>query len=323
MDKWEKVVLLHRALKSSKYCIPLKTIIGELECSEATFHRIRAFMQTNLGAPIVFDRTYGGYCYDSAQSKQFELPGLWFTKNELEALLSFEHAVEGLQGGFFQDILAPVKNRFEPILKAQKARMDVLRNRIKIIPIQSRPIDDALFRVVADAVVRQRCIHIEHSKLSEKEPTSRIISPQTLVRYRDNWYVDAYCHLRRKLRTFALDRLTKAEPVTDKYHVVSKREREKFFASAYGIFTGPAVHSAVIDFTGASAREVANEKWHPKQEGKWLDDKTFRLTVPYGHSRELIMDIMRWGDGAEVKEPKELRELVSEAIKRAMKNYEK
>jgi proteasome accessory factor C len=323
MDKWEKVVMLHRTLRTCRYCVPLKTIVAELECSEATFHRIRGFMQINLGAPIVYNHTYGGYCYDSAQSEQFELPGLWFTKKELEALLSFEHAVESLQGGFFQDILAPVKDRFEPILKAQKTHLNALRDRIKIIPIQSRPIADALFRTIAGAVIRQRCLHIEHSKLSEKEPTSRTISPQTLVRYRDNWYVDAYCHLRRKLRTFALDRLTKAEPVTDKYHVVSKREREKFFASAYGIFTGPATQSAVIDFTGTAAREVAHEQWHPKQVGKWLDDKTYRLTVPFGHSRELIMDVLRWGEFAEVKAPEDLREQVGKTLKRSLKKYEK
>jgi predicted DNA-binding transcriptional regulator YafY len=297
--------------------------MADLECSEATFHRIRGFMQNNLGAPIVFNRTCGGYCYDASQSEPFELPGLWFTKKEVEAILSLDYAVESLQGGFFSDILSPVRTRFEPILKVQKTRMAALRDRIKIIPIQSRPINDSIFRAVAGAVVKQRCLHIEHSKLSEKEPTSRTISPQTVVRYRDNWYVDAYCHLRRKLRTFALDRLTKAEPVTDKYHVISKREREEFFASAYGIFTGPAFKSAVIDFAGTAAREVSHEQWHPKQAGKWLDDKTYRLTVPYGHSRELIMDILRWGEFAEVKAPKDLREQVSKTLKMSLKNYEK
>ena len=323
MDKWEKVVLLHRALKTCKYCIPLKTILTELECSEATFHRIRGFMQSRLGAPIVFDRTYGGYCYDAAESGPFELPGLWFTRKEIEALLSLDYAVEAMQGGFFRDILSPVKSRFEPILKAQDTRIDVLRDRIKIIPIQSRPIDEAIFRVVAGAVVRPRRIRIEHSKLSEEGPTARTISPQTLVRYRDNWYVDAYCHLRQELRTFALDRLTKAETAPGKHHRVSRQQREDFFASAYGIFTGPADKKAVIDFTGTAAREVSRETWHPKQEGKWLDEKTYRLTLPYGHSRELIMDILRWGEWAEVKGPKELRKETGKTIKSAIKKYGK
>ena len=44
MDKWEKVVLFHRLLKDSKYCISLDRAKKELDCSEATFHRIRGWM---------------------------------------------------------------------------------------------------------------------------------------------------------------------------------------------------------------------------------------------------------------------------------------
>ncbi|MBN2187864.1 MAG: hypothetical protein JW699_00310 [Chitinispirillaceae bacterium] len=45
MDKWEKVLTLHRLLNSRTYTIPLDTILNEIECSEATFHRIRCFLQ--------------------------------------------------------------------------------------------------------------------------------------------------------------------------------------------------------------------------------------------------------------------------------------
>jgi hypothetical protein len=72
VDKWEKVVLLDRMLHSRKYCIPLKAILEELECSQATFHRIRTFMQTNLGAPIEFDQRYKGYRYKTENGVPFE-----------------------------------------------------------------------------------------------------------------------------------------------------------------------------------------------------------------------------------------------------------
>jgi len=39
-----------------------------------------------------------------------------------------------LQGGLFSDAFAPIKNRFEPLLKIQKIKMVSLRNRMKIIP---------------------------------------------------------------------------------------------------------------------------------------------------------------------------------------------
>jgi proteasome accessory factor C len=323
MDKWEKVISAHRLLAQSRHCVALQTIIRELECSEATFHRIRAYMQHHLGAPIIYDRHYNGYRYNNPDGATFELPGLWLTKSEIEALLSLDYAVESLQGGFLREILAPVKNRFEPLLSAQKTTLATLHDRLKIIPIQSRPIDESIFRTVAGAVIHPRRLKIEHAKLTDAEPAARIISPQTLVRYRDNWYLDAFCHLRNDLRTFALDRLTKAEPAPGKHHRVPLQQRETFFAAAYGIFTGPADKSAIIDFTDTAARDVSHATWHPKQQGCWIDPSTYRLTVPYGNSRELIMDILRWGDLAEVKAPEELRNEVQTILHRMIKNYAK
>ncbi len=323
MDKWEKVVLFHRLLSRSTYSVPKEQILSELDCSEATFHRIRSFMLSNLGAPIVFDRRYGGYRYDKTGDEPFELPGLWFTRNEIEALLCLDRAVESLHGSFFGDILAPVKKRFEPLLKAQKTRMAVLRDRIKIVPIQSRQIDETLFRTVAGAVISGKPLRIEHAKLPDETPTARIISPQALVRYRDNWYVDAFCHLRNHLRTFALNRIVSAGFAPWKFRKVTAEKMQAFYADSYGIFTGPADKKAVIDFTGTAAHEVSQEKWHPKQQGQWVSDKTYRLTVPYGHSRELVMDILRWGSDAEVIGPKELLKTIKTKIAGMMKKYGK
>jgi predicted DNA-binding transcriptional regulator YafY len=36
-------------------------------------------------------------------------------------------------------------------------------------------------------------------------PTEREVSPQRLVHYRDNWYLDAWCHLREDVRSFSID----------------------------------------------------------------------------------------------------------------------
>jgi predicted DNA-binding transcriptional regulator YafY len=139
MDKWEKIVLLHRLLKHSRSCSTLQTIIDKLDCSAATFHRIRAYMQHQLGAPIIYDRRYTGYRYNDTDDAPFELPGLWLTKSEIEALLCLDYAVESLQGGFLREIIAPVKNRFEPLLKAQKTTLVTLRDRLKIIPTSTLP----------------------------------------------------------------------------------------------------------------------------------------------------------------------------------------
>jgi proteasome accessory factor C len=323
MDKWEKTVLLHRLLSRNKYGTPLNTILKELDCHQATFHRIRNFMITVWRAPIVFVRKYNGYRYEPIDGRHFELPGFWLTKDEIEALLCLDHAVESIHEDFFRELLEPIRNRFEPVLKAQRTDLSTLRDRIKILSIGSRECDKEIFRKIASAVIRGKRIVINHRNLAADKPRERVISPQALVRYRDNWYVDAFCHLRNEPRTFSLNRIESAETAIGKFYKIPQDKMQAFYAESYGIFTGPADKKAVIDFTGTASREVSNENWHPKQQGNWLDEKKYRLIIPYGHSRELVMDILRWGEEAEVIEPRELRDTVTTTIARMKKKYEK
>jgi predicted DNA-binding transcriptional regulator YafY len=322
MNVLAKVVKLDRTLHNNKWPVQVEKIVEELECSRPTFFRIKNLMVSQLGAPIEFSKKYNGYCYNPAEKDSFELPGLWFNRQEIEALLCMDCALESMQEGFLHTILKPLQKRCETLLKAQKTSFKSVRNRIKIIPIASRTYDADIFSALADAIFKQRRICIEHSRLGQSAPFTRTISPQALIRYRDNWYVDAFCHTRNDLRTFALNRIQKTAKATGAFRPVTDEEREAFYGAAYGIFTGPAKHTAVIEFYGVAAHEVSCETWHPRQVGEWKDKSTYCLTLPYGNSRELIMDILKWGDGAFVVEPKELRDEVAGVVKKMLGKYE-
>ncbi|MCX7727009.1 MAG: WYL domain-containing protein [Chitinispirillaceae bacterium] len=322
MNKWEKIVILHRLLSDSRYPVSLEIILQELECSQATFYRIRNFMRWYLNAPLEFSYKYNGYYYKKDDDGScFELPGLWFTTNELEALFCLDYTLQNIEAGIFKEILEPLRKRIEPVLKAQGIKVKDFYNKIKIIPIHSRCFTNEIFRKLADGVIRKKTLKITHEKLYEGEPVTRIISPQTLVRYRDNWYVDAYCHLRKELRTFAVSRISAAEFVKSKFISVSHKEMEMFFASSYGIFTGIADKNAIINFYDIASKEVSTQKWHPKQNGKWISSTTYQLCLPYNHPEELIGDILRWGSKAELIEPLEVREKIKEEIRKMGERY--
>ncbi|HET7611426.1 MAG TPA: WYL domain-containing protein, partial [Rhodanobacteraceae bacterium] len=65
-----------------------------------------------------------------------------------------------------------------------------------------------------------------------------------------------------------------------------------------------------------------DEHWHSLQEGRWLDDGRYELRVPYAQSRELVMDILRYGPDAEVVAPQSLREEIRIMHKLALDGYE-
>ena len=88
MDLFERIYTLHSTLKKRRAAIPRKALAEALECSLPTLDRILKKMKVRFGAPIEFDRTAGGYRYArTPEGDSYELPGLWFTSEELQALL--------------------------------------------------------------------------------------------------------------------------------------------------------------------------------------------------------------------------------------------
>lgn len=321
MDKWEKIIELHHLFRRNQRPLPLEYLCSHLECSRPTFHRLRKFLVEVLGAPVILDKRYQGYRYDPSVTNRFELPGLWLTCRETEALLGFHQAIEALQHGLYGEVFAPVKKQLSRFLRSQHLHEDHHETPVKIIPVHSRKVDTTFFRTIADAVIRKKTLVISHEKLDGSPPVQRTVSPLLVVRYRDNWYLDAYCHLRGDLRTFSLDRIASAALSREKYHTVPKKERKRFFAESYGIFNGPARHLARIRFSGAAAEIVSREQWHPRQTGEWTSDHRYVLSIPYGDDRELLMDILKWGDNAEVLEPVELRSRINSLLINALQNY--
>jgi predicted DNA-binding transcriptional regulator YafY len=148
------------------------------------------------------------------------------------------------------------------------------------------------------------------------------VSPQRLTHYRDNWYLDAWCHAANALRTFAVDRIRRAEPQAAPARQIEQSVLDDELATAYGIFAGPAPNTAVLDFTPRRARWVADEIWHPDQRGSWLANGRYRLEIPYGDDRELIGDILRHGPEVRVVGPDSLCARVRQAVAATAALYE-
>ncbi len=177
------------------------------------------------------------------------------------------------------------------------------------------------FNAATTALVQRKRLKIEYHGRIRGDVTDREISPQRLVHYRDNWYLDAWCHLRKDLRSVALERIRVAKVSSRAALDVPEAKLDEHFAAAYGIFAGSPKQMAVLRFTAERARWVADEQWHPRQAGRFLDDGRYELQVPYSDPRELVMDILKFGASVEVVAPEELRVLVAKELAAASSQY--
>ena len=321
MDRYERITALHRTLKSARYPVNVKRLQEELGCSRATVYRDLAFLRDGLMAPIVGDGE-AGFRYDPHESDRFELPGLWLSSEELHALLAAQQLLARTGGGVLSQAMAPLQARVEALLAEQSGGQRWPVERVRVIPHRTRRLDEASFRNVASAVLERRQLAFEYRARSTDEKTRRRVSPQRITHYRDNWYLDAWDHEREALRSFSVDRISAAQLQKEAARDIGEAELDQHRAGSYGIFSGEPKGWATIVFSAKAARWVADERWHSKQQGRYLADGRYELKVPYSAGRELLMDVLHYGADAEIVEPEGLRAQARTLLDLARSNYD-
>ena len=327
MDRTERFYKIDQMIHD-RTVVTFTELLEALEVSRATLKRDLEYMRNRLNAPIVWDRDAGaggGYRFDTPHAEagaQYELPGLWFNANEVHALLTMQHLLTDLDpGGMLTPHVQPLMARLNSLLGSGENTAEEIRRRVLIVGLGKRDMKLAHFEKVGSALLRRKRLAITYFARGSGETTEREVSPQRLVYYRGNWYLDAWCHLRNDIRNFAIDSIRAAEVIEKKAREVSHRSMDEVLGPGYGIFSGRKLQHAVLRFTPERARWVAQETWHPKQKGRVEADGSWHLEFPYADHRELIMDILKFGADVEVLAPPDLRRRVAEEAARLTALY--
>jgi len=320
LSKLDEIYRLHRLLDGRRTGLPRAALIAEHGFSRSTLTRLIADLRDRLGAPLIHDSERGGYRYDTADGSH-ALPGLWFTPAELQALVTLKHLLANLEPGLLDDHLRPLQTRIDKLLDSNHMGAGEANQRIRLLSIASRHKNPRHFQAVAHAVLQRHRLRIDYYNRERDQTSRREISPQRLAHYRDNWYLDAWCHDKKSLRIFAAECIRTVEPLTKPAKTVAEPALNRELASSYGIFAGQPHAIAVLRFTAKRARWVAEEIWHPEQQSRWLEDGRYELRLPYSDGRELLMDILKYGPDVEITAPPELREVTKNLLETAASQY--
>ena len=295
--------------------------MARLECSKSTLYRAIAVLKDTLHAPVEFDAEVGGFRYAGVQGESaFELPGLWFTPAELQALAVMQRLLKDVGGGLLSEHLGPLSKRLDELTRHRRLNLGEAASRLRFPAIGARPAGPA-FQTCASATLQRKKLWIDYHARGTDERSERTVSPQRVTHYRESWYLDAWDDGKGELRCFAIDRILRVALLKQRAVDVADSELDAHYASAYGIFGGQADKVAVLRFTPERARWVADEVWHPEQQGKRLEDGSYELKIPYRDQRELVMDILRHGPHVRVLEPQSLVDEVKSQLTGALGRY--
>jgi predicted DNA-binding transcriptional regulator YafY len=299
----------YKGLLSGRRALSAGDLMAKLEISRATLKRDLAKLRDQLHVPIAFDRDRGGYFLEEGQGHaDSELPGLWFSPQEMLALATIQQLLAQLAPGILGTKLRPIQQRLNELMEKQGLSGEDVAKRIRLTHAGGkRRLDPQTFEAVAAATMSRKRLKVQHFNRQNGKTLERELSPQRIVHYRDNWYLDAWCHLRNDLRSFSVDALQEVHVLGDKAKEIATASLDRVLGASYGIFSGAPKAWAVLKFTPERARWVRGETWHPMQESRDESDGSYVLSVPYSDDRELLGDILRFGADVQVLEPPELR----------------
>lgn len=294
----------------------------ELGVSAATIKRDIRELRERLHAPIDHDAERGGWWLNDGRAgggARYERVSLYFDAEEIRALLALQQCLAGLDAaGLLGSAIEPLAQRLRELLDRGAPGGAEVARRVRLLTIASRRPQLPHFKALGSALLARKRARIGYRARGRDELTEREVSPQRLVHYRDNWYLDAWCHWRERLRSFAVDAVTEVQVLQHPALEVPDEALDAELGAGYGIFAGQEVRWATLRFSAERARWVAAERWHSDQSGEFDAEGRYLLRLPFSDPTELVMDVLRHLPHVEVLGPPALDHEVRERVKQAL-----
>ena len=151
MSQLERAYRIDQLL-NDRGVVSFDDLLHALEVSRATLRRDLAYLRDRLNAPIVHDRVAGGYRFKhltQTTARPYELPGLWFSAEEIHALLTMQHLLANLDtGGLLGPHIEPLLARLTALIDTADNPAEEVAKRIRILSLGARHVPLEHFQAV-------------------------------------------------------------------------------------------------------------------------------------------------------------------------------
>jgi predicted DNA-binding transcriptional regulator YafY len=309
---------IHQSIQSRAYP-NASTLARELEVSSKSIQRDLDFMRDRFGLPIEYDGGRFGYFYTEPVSS---FPALQITEGELFALLVAEKALQQYRGTNFEK---PLVSAFQKMAAALPDTISVhladweqtISFRTSAEPILNLEIFDSL----AKAAARHQQLRLLYRKPGTAQADPRVIDPYHLANINGEWFLFAYDHLRKDIRTFVPARIQSAEPTGKQFARPQRFSLDKRLRDSFGVHSGPGEFNVVIRFNKWAAPFIREKRWHPSQELRDLKDGGAELRLKLSSLVEVERWVLTWAGNAVAVKPRELADSIRAAARRILAHH--
>jgi predicted DNA-binding transcriptional regulator YafY len=311
----QRMLRIHEAIQTGKYP-NATTMARELEVSAKSIHRDLEFMRDRLGFPLEYDGSRFGYYYTE---KVGSFPTLQITQGELVALVVAEKALQQYRGTSFErPLLSAVRKLEESLPETISVSLSevgqTISFRTRVAPI----LDLEIFDVLARATASRSQLELLYRKPGQRQAERRVVDPYHLANINGEWYLFAFDHLRRDIRTFVPGRIQTIKPTGQNFAAPKQFSLEQRLRDSFGVHSGEGQYDVVVRFDASVSDFIREKRWHDSQRLKELRNGEVELHLRLSSLGEVERWVLSWGGNARVVRPKELRESIRAAARKIL-----
>lgn len=297
--------------------ITAKQIAEKLEMNIRTVYRYIDTLSTS-GVPIIADTGHnGGYTL----LKQFYEAPLFFDHEEQTSLLHAAVFAEeaGYYGGEALNRSITKLNNYTN--QEQETKIDEHFKSLEIINRSNSLSIQPFLKQLELAVVSGYSVKIQYKKRS-KDQSNRTIDPYKIIYWNDNWYVGGFCHLRKDIRSFRVDRI-EALTLTE----TPFKQPEDFSTRTYflnNLFPSPENQARLVLTGNESSLTNICQHWFFENylQEKTEDQATFLLEDETMHAYVPTL-LLPFGTSIKIIEPISLKDNMMQLLTEWLQSYQK
>jgi proteasome accessory factor B len=310
----ERMLRIHQAIQSGSF--PNATSLArEIEVSTKSIQRDIGFMRDRLNLPVEFDVGRNGYRYTGEVSS---FPTMQITEGEIVALVVAEKALQQYRGTSFEKpLLSAIQKMEQSLPDTISLNLADIEQTISFRTRAEPILNLEIFDTLAKAVAQRQQLELHYRKPGQPAE-KRLVDAYHLANINGEWYLFAYDHARKGLRTFVPARIQSVKPTGKTFERTQKFSLEQRLRDSFGVHSGEGEFDVLIRFNARAADYIREKKWHRSQILRDLKGGGAELKMKLSSLAEVQRWVLSWGGDAEALKPKELAESVRAAAKKIL-----
>ncbi len=288
-------------------------------CHPRTIRRDLEALQTRF--PLVQDRIDGEAYWKLLEGFR-NLPTLTFSTTEVLALFFSRNLLKPLEGTYMKDSL---DSAFYKVAAAFPAEgLSYVEHLQENFPIRPGPHKVYLrhhrtIEQITRAIVRQHTLQMRYFSASQNRTQERSLDPYRLWYAAGALYLVGYCHERKDVRMFAVDRIRSLAISSNSFQPLPDFDFNAYIQDAFLAMRGKPIDVELL-FSPSAASWAKDQIWHPSQRSVLRKDGRLRMTLHVSDTPELLGWILHFASEVQVVRPESLREKLRQEARRILEN---